>query len=102
MDLLQWERLNARFDETNLRITQLREFIMAAFDDLETKLTAMEGKQDMVVTLLGTIHQELVDILAQGVTAEKVQALADRIDADTQKLADAAAANPDPTPPPAA
>jgi hypothetical protein len=102
MDLLQWERLNARLDQTDLLIARLREIIMAAFDDLQTKLTSMEGKQDMVVALLGTIHQELVDILATGVTPEKVQALADRIDADTQKLADAAAANPDPTPPPAA
>jgi hypothetical protein len=99
MDLLQWERLNARLDQTDLLIARLRETIMAAFDDLQTKLTSMEGKQDMVVTLLGTIHQELVGIITTGVTPEKVQALADRIDADTQKLADAAAANPDPAAP---
>ncbi len=75
--------------------------IMSAMDDLETKLTAAETAADVADALLSTIHQELVDILATGATPARIQALADRVDADTAKYVAAAAANPDPNAPPA-
>jgi len=43
------------------------------------------------------------DIISTGATPQRLQALADRLDADKQKLMDAAARDPDPNaaPPPA-
>jgi hypothetical protein len=121
MDLLQWERLNARLDAIEAAIEagfgQLpgiaasigaartdiadeRKFAMAAFDDLETKLTAAETRGDTAATLLATIHQELMDVLAAGATPARIQALADRVDADAARWQAAADANPDPNAPP--
>ncbi len=67
---------------------------------LETKLTAAENAADVADALLATIHQELVDILATGATPARIQAMADRVEADTAKWLAAAAANPDPALPP--
>jgi hypothetical protein len=92
MDLLQWERLNARFDETNLLITQLGVKVVALEDDLETATNS-------ITALLMSLHDELVAALAQPVVDRaRVQAVVDKINASV-------AANPNPTPaepPPAA
>jgi hypothetical protein len=73
---------------------------MAVLDDLEAKLTAAETAGDAVATLLATIHQELVDMIAAGPDTAALQAMADRLDADAVKWKAAADANPDPTPAP--
>jgi hypothetical protein len=88
MDLLQWERLNVRFDETNLLITQLGVKVMALEDDLEAATNS-------ITSLLRSLHDELVAALAQPVVDRaRIQAVVDKINASVT-------ANPNPTPPPA-
>jgi hypothetical protein len=69
--------------------------IMAAIDDLESKVAEVKGVEDSVVMLLDTIHKELVDALAAG-DMTRVQAVVDQLEMQRQALADAVARNPDP------
>lgn len=80
------------------RVLANQEKIMATLDDVTAQLTAAETAGDAVAELLHTIHDELVALIAQGPTSESLQALADRIAADTTRWQAAADANPDPTP----
>jgi len=61
-------------------------------DGLVQKVTDMEVVQDGVVVLLTTLKADLDTALANS-DLPAIQALSDRIGADTQKLADAVAAN---------
>ncbi len=72
---------------------------MATTQEILDKVTAQTGTVNSVVTLLGTIHQELLDAIAAGSDPATLQSIADKIDANTTALADAVVANPDPTPP---
>jgi hypothetical protein len=78
--------------------------IMAGFDDLEQKMSALEDKESVLEATFDAVHQELVDMLTAGVTPIRVQALADRMDQLKVKMLDAAArdaapASATPTPP---
>jgi DNA-binding FadR family transcriptional regulator len=73
---------------------------MASLNDIVDAVNGTQGTVDSVVTLLGQLHQELVDALAANDPAA-VQAVVDQIDAQKQQLADAVANNPDPNAQPA-
>lgn len=67
--------------------------------DLTQKVTDTEGADDSAVVLIGELVKELNRLAAlPTVNPADLQALADRLGASKQKLADAVAANPDPNP----
>ena len=87
------DRIEAGLDNLlRLGLLTLREEIKMGtkFDALNEKVTELETVQEGAVTLLGTLAQEIRDNAGDPVA---IAALADRIDADKQKLADAVAAN---------
>ncbi len=69
------------------------------FTQIEQDVAAQSDVVASAVTLLGAIHQELLDA---GTDPTALANLAGKIESNTAKLADAVAANPDPsvTPPP--
>lgn len=69
------------------KLLDQQEHIMAAIDDLEASTTT-------IINLLTEIHTDLLDALANPSDLEP------RIQAVVQKINDAVAANPDPTPEP--
>lgn len=75
---------------------------MVALADINTHLDTLEGAEAKTQALLGAISAELKAALANGADPVVIQAIIDRIDADTAKNAAAVAANPDPAAPPAA
>lgn len=89
-----WEVL-VRLD----RILEMETQEMTDFTEITNLVTAQSGTIDSAVTLLKAIHDEL---LAAGTDQTALTNLAANIEANTSKLADAVAANPDPaaTPPP--
>src|SRR6266403_2149927 len=64
---------------------------MAALDDLETKVTAVQGVEDSAALLLKTLHDELVAALGN---PARIQAVIDHLAASSDALAAAVAANP--------
>lgn len=69
----------------------------ATLDDVVAKVAALSTVEDSVVSLLTSIKAQLDAAIASG-DMTKVQAVADALDAQKQKLADAVTANT-PTPP---
>lgn len=76
-------------------IFKMEQIQMAFADDLEERITNIEGAGDSTIALLTEIHREMTE--AQGDPARQ-QAALDRLDALKDKLAAAVAANPDPNP----
>lgn len=71
--------------------------------DLQTALTQNTNTTQSVVSLMTTQHQELMDALANPDPTQAVadaRAVVQAFQANTQALADAVAANPDPNAPP--
>lgn len=67
--------------------------------DLTQKVTDTEGAAASAIVLINEFVKELNRLAAQPtVNPAEVQALADRLAASKQSLADAMAANPDPNP----
>ena len=59
-------------------------------DDLLAKVQAEKTVEDSLMTLLTNVSQQLKDAKSDPV---KIQAIADQIDANTKKMADAVTAN---------
>ena len=81
------------------RIQTKEDHMTDVLDTLEQDVTDTEGVEASAVALLTTIHTELTNALAGGLTAAtiaRVQAIATKIEADKATLAAAVAANPDP------
>lgn len=62
----------------------------AQLDQLEATLTRNTDATDSVVVLITTLRQEIIDA---GTDPVKLQAVTDKLEANTQKLATAAVAN---------
>jgi hypothetical protein len=77
--------------ETLLSNGRLRR-IMATLDDLVAKVTALTAVDDSVVALLVDLKAKLDAAIASGDPA-KIQAIADALGEQTQRLADAVTAN---------
>ncbi len=71
---------------------------MATLSDIQAEVEATSGVVDSAVLLLTTLHDELVAALASN-DPTAVQAIVDQLDSTKTALADAVAANADPTPP---
>jgi|SRR5882672_9250118 len=66
---------------------------MAVLDDLEAKVTAVQGVEASAATLLQTIHDELVAAIAAN-DPTRIQAVVDKLGTSSDALAAAVAANP--------
>jgi hypothetical protein len=82
-------RLEAMDDKTDL-ILERQETIMATIEELEAAVTRNTDVDESVLTLLAGISQQLKD--AQGNPAKIAEVIA-KLDANTQKMADAVTAN---------
>ncbi len=82
-----------RLDEIKVLISSQGAKEMAVLDDLEAKVTAVQGVEASAATLLQTIHDELVAALAAGDTT-RIQAVIDTLGTSSDALAAAVAANP--------
>jgi len=82
-----------------VRLERLEALVATDFTEIEQDVAAQATVVDSVVTLLTTIHQELLDA---GTDPTALANLAASIESNTAKLAAAVEANPDPaaTPPP--
>ena len=67
-------------------------FIMAQFSDIQSHIAAQNTVEDSIITMLGSISQQLKDAQSQN-DPVAVQAVIDQIDANTKKLSDAVVAN---------
>jgi len=65
----------------------------AEFDALVTKVTAIEDAGDAMIVVLNDVAQRLRDMAAGNPTPAEIQALADRLTAQTQEIVDATVAN---------
>lgn len=70
---------------------------MALIDDLEAKVTQVQGTEASMAALLATIHDELV---AANVQNPRVQAVIDMLGTGQDRMLAAIAAAPDPAAPP--
>lgn len=84
-------KLNLILDKLS-EITQKETFIKMTLDELSAKVTEEDTVVDSAVTLLGNLSQMLKDAIASGDPA-KVTAIANQLDTQKQKLADAVVAN---------
>lgn len=73
-------------------ISQLKEEIMAAIDNLETEVAENTDVTQSAIVLLGNLKTALDEAIASG-NMTKVQELADKLDATSTALAQAVAAN---------
>jgi hypothetical protein len=73
------------------RVLQRQEVVLMDLDQLETHVTSIEGAADSAVALISALAAE---IRANATDPAKLSALADRLDAKTQSLGAAIAANP--------
>jgi hypothetical protein len=69
--------------------------IMAVLDDLEAKVTSVQGVEESAAALLKALHDELTAAVANDDPA-RIQAVIDKLGSDSDKLAAAVTANPDP------
>ncbi len=67
--------------------------------ELKTKVEAATAIEESAVTLIQGIAQQLKDALANGADPAAIQAIADELDAGTNDLAAAVAANTPAAPP---
>lgn len=65
----------------------------AQLDALTAAVAANTTVTESAITLLTGLHAKLLELLANGIDPVAVQALADDLSAETQKLADAITAN---------
>ena len=92
MVLQRLDRLDRQLRRLGLFSTLSTEKIMSELDDLEAKVAAEESVEQSAITLLGTLKQELDAALADG-DMGRIQALSDKIGADTDALSAAITAN---------
>lgn len=70
----------------------------ANLDRLTADVQAQATVIDSAVTLLGGLHQAILDLIAAGNSDPALAVLADQVEAKTAALANAVATNPVPTP----
>lgn len=128
MDLLQWERMNARFDQLEFavgrvaagqtqivtQLTTLETKIMAQFQDLQTELDALNARiaaeKQEVADKLDGLSAQIVDLqaqveaLKQGATPEQLDAVVTQLkqmETDVNSISDGMVAPvPEPVPAP--
>lgn len=74
------------------KVESLETNVMAAIDNVEAEVAEQKTVVESVVTLLNQLKTKLDEAIASGDMA-RVQAIADEIDANNKKLADAVVAN---------
>lgn len=97
---LAFEQINAKLDvllASQSNLTHLENLTVAKIDDLEQEVSKVSGVQDSAIALINGISQQLKDAAAD---PQRIQAVIDSLDAKSDALAAAVAANtPAPTPP---
>lgn len=84
------QSLRQKVDGITFHLHRLEIFLMAKFDEVLAKVTALETANDSLIALAQGLAQEIRDNASDPVA---LQALADRLDTDTAKVVAAVTAN---------
>lgn len=91
-----WFRILQRLDALEQAVTDLKQEKHAMSEELDTliaRVSEIETVADSAIELLGGLKQELDDALASSDPPAALAALSERLELQTQELADAITAN---------